>query len=129
MRDAVWRPSAIERDAPGGLGVPPSAPRHDVDGTGRKRHAGPVGRLRERERERERELTAVEVLLERHGTISCTISRGAAEPLTTQPLRRQIFPPGATHSPNGWQQGRRFWLRDMRDFWDYSGSSGFRQGG
>ena len=86
MRGAVWRPSAIERDAPGALGVPPSAPRHDVDGTGRKRHAGPVGRLRERERERERELTAVEVLLERHGTISCTISRGAAEPLPTQPF-------------------------------------------
>jgi DNA-binding CsgD family transcriptional regulator len=34
-----------------------------VDGTGRKRHAGLVGRLRERERE----LAAVEVLLERRG--------------------------------------------------------------
>ena len=36
MRDAVWRPSAIKRDTPGGLGVLPSAPRHDVWTAGRR---------------------------------------------------------------------------------------------
>jgi hypothetical protein len=60
----------------------PFARRHAVDGTGRKRHAGLVGRLRERERERE--LAAVEVLLERrcsNNSASSQHRHPQAEPL------------------------------------------------